>query len=410
MDEIKIGLLGEKLAHSYSKIIHEMMDNVPFNLYEVSVESFDDFMKKRNFRAINVTIPYKEKVIPYLDFISDKAKRIGAVNVVVNKNGKLYGYNTDYDGFKYLLEKNNFNVLNKKCLILGSGGTSKTVSLVLNDLKAKEIVIVSRNKENYLHYNEIDFDNYDYIINTTPVGMYPYFNESLISNKLNKVIGIVDVIYNPLRTKIHLLNKDIKYINGLEMLIYQAIESHNIFFSNESVIDKKEIEKVLDKLKKSILNVVLIGMPSSGKSTIAKRLSERLKIEYLDTDELIKNKTKKNIEEIFNSFGEKKFREIENEVVKDVSLEVNKIISTGGGVVLNKENIDLLKANGIVIYLKRNIDEIINDFNYNRPLAKTKEEIKKLYEERKDIYLECADFVIDNDDIESTIDKIIQVI
>lgn len=404
MDEVKVfGLLGEKLTHSYSKIIHEAIDG-EYHLFEVSKENFDDFMIKRNFDAINVTIPYKEMVIPYLDFIDEKALKIKAVNTIVNKNGKLFGYNTDYDGFKYIIEKNGYDVNNKKCLILGTGGTSKTVKEVLCDLNASKVLKASRNgKDRALKYEDINYNDFDYIINTTPVGMYPNINNSIIGNV--NVKGIIDVIYNPYRTLLLQENSDKLFTNGLDMLIYQAIKAHEYFTGN--IVSENKIQEIRKILKKKFINIVLIGMPGSGKTTISKLLSEKLNMEVLDTDLLIVQKEQREIPDIFAKDGEKYFREIEKEIIKEVSLNHEKIISTGGGVILNKENVLNLKANGIIIYLDRDIDNIVKDFE-NRPLAKNKNDLVKLYNERIDLYKSSADYSIDNNsDIEETVNKII---
>lgn len=404
MDEVKVfGLLGEKLTHSYSKIIHEAIDG-KYHLFEVSKDNFDDFMIKRDFDAINVTIPYKEMVIPYLDYIDEKALKIKAVNTIVNKNGKLYGYNTDYDGFKYIIEKNGYDVNNKKCLILGTGGTSKTVKEVLTDLKASKVLKASRNGiDGALKYDNINYSDYDYIINTTPVGMYPNINNSIIGNV--NVKGIIDVIYNPYRTLLIQENSDKLSTNGLDMLIYQAIKGHE-YFTGKSVCEDK-IQEIRKILKKKFINIVLIGMPGSGKTTISKMLSEKLNMEVLDTDLLIVKKEQKEISDIFAEKGEKYFREIEREVIKEVSLNHEKIISTGGGVILNKENVLNLKANGLIIYLDRDIDNIVKDLE-NRPLAKNKDDLIKLYNERINLYKSSADYSIDNNnELEETVNKII---
>ena len=404
MDEVKVfGLLGEKLTHSYSKIIHEAIDG-KYHLFEVSKDNFDDFMIKRDFDAINVTIPYKEMVIPYLDYIDEKALKIKAVNTIVNKNGKLYGYNTDYDGFKYIIEKNGYDVNNKKCLILGTGGTSKTVKEVLTDLKASKVLKASRNGiDGALKYDNINYSDYDYIINTTPVGMYPNINNSIIGNV--NVKGIIDVIYNPYRTLLIQENSDKLSTNGLDMLIYQAVKAHE-YFTGKSVCEDK-IQEIRKILKKKFINIVLIGMPGSGKTTISKMLSEKLNMEVLDTDLLIVKKEQKEISDIFAENGEKYFREIEREVIKEVSLNHEKIISTGGGVILNKENVLNLKANGLIIYLDRDIDNIVKDLE-NRPLAKNKDDLIKLYNERINLYKSSADYSIDNNnELEETVNKII---
>lgn len=408
MDEIKkIGLLGEKLGHSYSKLIHEMISDNPYEFYEVPKEEFDDFMIRKEFDAINVTIPYKEKVLPYLDYISEKAKKIGSVNTIVNRDGKLYGYNTDYDGFKYLVLKNNFDIKDSKCLVLGSGGTSKTVCEVLKDLNAKEVFVATRKKTdelNYVNYEDVNYDEFDFIINTTPVGMYPNIGESLINCKLKHVKGIIDVIYNPLRTKCHFLNEDVKYQSGLEMLIYQAIKSHKIFFGEDSEIDDETILSIEATIKPSMLNIVLIGMPGSGKTTIAKKIEQTLDFKVVDTDELIEKRFGYKVNEIFSLFGEEKFREYESMIIKEVAIMKRTVIATGGGVILNKDNMDLLRANGIVIYIKRDLEEIINDFDYSRPLAKNVEELKEIYEERKEIYERYADISFSSETLLEIVD------
>lgn len=407
MDEVKVfGLLGEKLSHSYSKIIHEAIEG-KYELLEVSKENFDTFMKEKNFDAINVTIPYKEMVIPYLDFVDEKANKIGAVNTIVKKDGKLYGYNTDYDGFKYIILKNNFEIKNSNCLILGTGGTSKTVYTVLKDLKAKKIDKASRNgKDGALKYEEINYPDYDYIINTTPVGMYPNIFSTILE-KVN-VKGIIDVIYNPFRTKLLSSNKNIKYSNGLDMLIYQAIKSHEYFI--DKPINEDKLLEIRRKLKKSFLNIVLIGMPGCGKTTISKKLSEELDMIYIDTDSLIEAKTRMKIDEIFSKYGEKKFREIEKEVIKDISIIQECIISTGGGVILNKDNVDALMANGIIFYINRSIDNIYQDLK-DRPLAKSREDLVNLFEKRSELYNESSDYIVDNnEDLSKTIKKIKELI
>ncbi len=404
MDEIKIfGLLGEKLTHSYSKIIHEYLGD-KYEMFEVSRDDFPFFMEKKEFDAINVTIPYKEMVIPYLDYIDERARKIGAVNTIVKKNNQLYGYNTDYDGFKFILEKNNFSIENSKCLILGTGGTSKTVYNVLNDLKAQKIDKASRSgKDGALKYENIDYNSYDYLINTTPVGMYPNIFDSIVSH-IDNIKGVVDVIFNPFRTKFILENRDKLYANGLDMLIYQAIKSHELFLDKEICFDK--LEEIRAIIKKTATNIVLIGMPGCGKSTIGKKLAEELDMEYYDTDNLIEQKTNQTIPDIFSKFGEKKFREIEKEVIKEVSLYKNCVISTGGGSILDIDNVYSLMANGVVFYINRSIEGIYSNLQ-ERPLAKNKNDLLRIYEERKEIYNNSNDYVIDNNgDINDAISKI----
>ena len=400
----RIGLLGEKLGHSYSKLVHEALRDNPYLLFEVPQEKFDEFMKKKEFDAINVTIPYKEKVLPYLDFISDMAKRIGAVNTIVNRNGKLYGYNTDYDGFKYLALYTEFDFPSSKCLILGDGGTSKTVREVLKDLKTKEIFVATRKviadlpEEDgikFINYKKIDYNKFDYIINATPVGMYPNIDECIVEGPLKSVKGIIDVIYNPYRTKLHFINEDIEYFSGTKMLTYQAAKSQKIFFGENSEIDENAVLQIEENIRDKVGNFVLIGMPGSGKTTVGKKIQEILGYKFIDTDILVEKYSGYTIEEIFSKFGEKKFREYEAMVIKEVALSTKSVIATGGGVVLSKENMDLLRANGSVIYLERDIEVILNGFDYSRPLAQNEKQVRKLYKERKDLYEKYADMKFD---------------
>jgi len=272
------GLLGEKLGHSFSKEIHESINNYIYNLIEVKKENLDSFMNNKNFKAINVTIPYKEMVIPYLSYVDNKALEIGAVNTIVNIDNQLYGYNTDYLGLKKLITKNNIDLKNKKILILGTGGTSKTAFVLAKDLGAKEIIKVSRKKTNdFIAYEEAitSYNDANIIINTTPCGMYP--NDDLVINldSFKKLDAIVDVIYNPLNTKLARVakQKNIKAVNGLYMLVAQAVYASYIFINKE--VDEEKIDEVYNKILNTKLNIALIGMPSCGKTTISKIIGEK---------------------------------------------------------------------------------------------------------------------------------------
>ena len=278
------GLIGKKLGHSFSKTIHESIMNYEYILKELNEEELDSFMKEKDFKAINVTIPYKHEVIKYLDELDDSVKKIGACNVVVNKDGYLSGYNSDYFGLKSLIHKNSIVVKDKKCLILGSGGTSKTAYWVLKDLEAKEIIFVSRSKkEGCITYDEAyELSDVNIIVNTTPKGMYPNNDELIIDiSKFDKLEGVVDVIFNPLRTRLieQAISKGIKNAGGLYMLVAQAVKAIEYF--KDIKLDEKNIDEVYLKLLKEKENVVLIGMPGCGKSTIAKELKGKL----VDVDE-----------------------------------------------------------------------------------------------------------------------------
>ena len=398
------GLVGEKLIHSYSKIIHEQIASDVYNLYSLTLDEFNQFFSNKEFDFVNVTIPYKEKVIPYLDEISIEAKRIGAVNLVINKDGKLYGYNTDYYGFKYMLESNDVCVNGKKCLILGTGGTSKTAKAVLEELGASIILKASRNKnELSIGYDQVYDYDFDIIINTTPVGMFPNLNTRIINLSKFKSLNFVgDCIYNPLRTGLLIDSEELKinHDNGLRMLIVQAIKAHEIALNVN--VSKEKIEEIYNSLVKEKRNIVLIGMPGSGKSSVGSALSEKLNREVIDIDKYIVQKENMSIEDIFNKFSEKYFRELETSACKEVSKMNNVIISTGGGVIKNKENIDFLKGNGIVYFINRDVENIysvimskITDDD-NRPLLKSKEDLLKLYNERIELYQKYCDVVVDN--------------
>ena len=402
------GLVGEKLGHSYSKIIHEMLGSDLYNLYSLTKEEFNDFFINKNFDFVNVTIPYKQDVIPYLDYIHPSAEKIGAVNLVINKNGILSGYNTDYDGFKYLLESNNIKINNKKCLILGSGATSKTVYTVLKDMNASLILKASRTKtENTITYDEIYNYDFEIIINTTPIGMYPNINKTLVDlSKFNNLIFVGDCVYNPLRTRliIDALKLGIKCDTGLKMLIIQAVKAHEIYYNQIVDFDKfNELFKFFSSNKK---NIVLIGMPGCGKSTVGRNIASKLRKEFIDIDEYIESKSGMKISEIFSKYGEEYFRDLEYSACLEIALKDNLVVSTGGGVVKREENINVLKSNGIICYIERDLEKTILDDN--RPLSKSIDDLKRLYEERKELYEKSYDFKISNNGkLSKTVEKIL---
>lgn len=406
---MEYGLIGCKLKHSFSKDIHHLIDNYSYDLVELNEDELDQFLKAKDFKGINVTIPYKEKVIPYLSHVDESALKIGAINTIVNHDGHLYGYNTDYYGMLSLFEKAKINPKDKKVLILGSGGTSKTAKAVLSTLLAKEIITVSRNKDDeHITYEEMYLNHLDasIIVNTTPVGMYPNNDDAVIDlTKFNELEGVIDVIYNPLKTKliIEAERLNIPCSGGLYMLVKQAIVASEYFFDKK--IDQSKCDEIYKQVLSKKQNIVLTGMPGCGKSTIARLLSERLNYEYVDLDEYLVNKYQKDIPSIFKEEGEKSFRDKEREVIKEVSKRNGLIISTGGGAILRKENIDALKQNGKIYFIDRPLELLIP--TDDRPLSKNKDDIKKRYEERYQIYLDTMDYHIINDkDIDSIIDEI----
>ncbi len=393
------GLLGEHLPHSFSPQIHNELGNSDYTLFEKSPDEVERFLKEKSFKGINVTIPYKQTVIPFLDVISPEAEKIGAVNTIVVRDGKLYGYNTDYFGFAYMLEKSKIQGNGKKCLVLGNGGASLTVQAVLNDLGAKEVIVVSRKTEN--NYNNIHnhFDS-EIIVNTTPVGMYPNNMESLVNlDNFDNLSGVLDVVYNPLKTKLILdaEERNIPYATGLSMLVAQAKKAHEIFF--DITVDTAICEKIENTLYNQMCNIVLIGMAGCGKSTVGKALAEKLGKTLVDTDEIVIKNENKPIPEIFAEQGEDYFRQCEISAVNSVGKGKSQIIATGGGVVTRAENYKPLKQNGIIVFIKRDADLLPTN---GRPLSQM-HGVKALYEERLPIYRKFADIEIDGN---GTIDQV----
>ena len=407
---MKYGLIGEKLGHSFSKPIHESIADYTYEIKEISREALDSFMKEKDFRCINVTIPYKQSVMPYLDYIDDKALKIGAVNTIVNREGKLYGYNTDFDGMKMLIEKQNFSYEGKKVVILGSGGTAKTAHAVAEALGAKEIITVSRRGE--VNYENLLFlhGDCDYIINTTPCGMYPNTDESAVDVSLfRKLKGVTDVVYNPLKTKLY-LDCDRQGIScecGLYMLVAQAVLASQIF-SGKTFNVKKIADEVYGRILNEKRNIVLIGMPGSGKTTVGKALAEKLGKSFTDTDDLITEEYGA-ISDIFSEKGEDFFRDIESVAVKKAALKNGLVIATGGGAVLRQENVEYLKHNGVLFFLDRPLEDIVP--TEDRPLSRDVEALKKRYEERYDIYLSSCDEKINIDgDVNNAVSRITEIL
>ena len=394
---MQYGLIGEKLSHSFSKEIHESLADYEYELCEIPREELAQFLQKREFCAINVTIPYKKEVIPYLYEISDAAKELQAVNCIVNKNGILYGYNTDYFGMRDTILRSGKDISGKKVLILGTGGTSRTSSLVCKNLHAREIIFVSRStKEGAVTYDEAYSLHTDaeIIINTTPVGMYPNSYASPIDlSKFTKLEAVFDAVYNPIRTQLVLdaQKRNIYAQGGLYMLVSQAVHAIELF-TNEK-IDENKTDEIYNKLLKQKENIVLIGMPSSGKTTVGKILSNDLGRELFDLDDEIEKYIGCTIAEYFKSHNEKDFRDVETRITKEISKKNGIIIATGGGCILREENVDALRLGGRLYFLDRALENLTP--TDSRPLATKKEAIKKLYEARYQLYLNACDVRID---------------
>ena len=404
---MKYGLIGEKLIHSFSKELHSYFGDYEYELEEIAPDDIKEFFTSKDFCGINVTIPYKSEVIKYLDFIDDVAMAIGAVNTVVNRGGKLYGYNTDAYGLTALINSGGISLKDKKVLILGSGGTSKTALFVAKSLGAKSVFRVSRTEKcGVITYDEAvkTQGDADIIINTTPCGMFPNIQNTPIDiNGFSKLSAVVDVIYNPLKSRLCLkaIRKGIKAVGGLYMLVAQGYKSAELFFDTEP---KNSISAVYEKILSAKRNIVLIGMPSSGKTTIGKMLSEELGMPFFDSDEQITLNTGRTPADIIKNDGEPEFRRIESEVLAELSAKNHCVIATGGGAVTVEDNIFSLQSNGKIYFIDRPCELLIS--TPDRPLSSSKEAICELYSRRKNLYENAADVIIKNDcDIQSAVQR-----
>ena len=410
---MQFGLIGKALSHSYSEEIHKSIGNYSYKLLEISEDELSVFFKKRDFCGINVTIPYKEAVIPYLDEVSDVAGKIGSVNTVINKNGRLFGYNTDFYGMLALIKHLGIEMADKKVLILGTGGTSKTAFAVSQSLGAREIIFVSRTKKaNSVTFSEAyDFHNdAEIIINTTPSGMFPDYNGTPVEIKnFPHLEGVIDAVYNPLRTNLVLDAKEKKVAaeGGLYMLAAQAVYASSLFL--DKAFEENLIDTAFKAVKVSNQNIVFIGMPSSGKTTTGKLVAEKLGKDFFDSDAEITRIIGMPIAEFFEKYGEAKFRETETEVISMLAKKSGCVIATGGGAVLNPKNVRELKRNGVLIFLNRPL-ELLTPTS-DRPLSSGQDALKKLFYERYPVYKSAADIEILSDETpENVVEKVLKEI
>ena len=441
------GLIGEKLSHSISPQIHalifkKMNIDGDYRIFEVERDSLEEqltLLKAVGAVGINVTIPYKVSIIEYLDEIGESARKLGAVNTIHFKDGKVIGHNTDYFGFGLMLKKNGIQVLGKKAVILGSGGVSKTVFHYLLDEKIEEVCVVVRDinkndkntdwikEESFKNQGVVklisyeallDIEDKDILVNCTPCGMYPNFvDDSPVSEAIvRKFNTIVDLIYNPEETR--LLNfakkNGVKAINGLYMLVAQAVVAEEIW--NNKSLGIEFIDNIYKKVQDSFYignkNIVLIGMPGCGKTVIGKEISKRTDLEFFDVDKLIEKQEGKSITDIFK-LGEEHFRDIESSIIKKLSCEKHIVISTGGGAIKRPINMEVLRKNSVIIFIDRPIEEILKDVDTSkRPLLKEgKENLYNIYKERYDLYkLNCDMKVVNNKDINLAVDKLLTYI
>ena len=394
---MKYGLIGEHLGHSYSREIHAQVADYDYELCEVAPEELDSFLRKAEFRAINVTIPYKQSVIPYLSYISPQAESIGAVNTVVNRDGKLWGYNTDFAGMEALIARMGLSLRGKKVLILGTGGTSKTARAVCESAGAREILKVSRRASGEaVSYEQAVSGHGDaeILINTTPVGMYPRCGEAPIDlAHFPRLEGVVDAVYNPLLTRLVQAGQErgVPAEGGLYMLAGQGVCASAIFLGKE--FDPALTEGVYRAILGRKQNIVLIGMPSCGKTTVGRLLAERCGRRLIDTDEKIVERLGEPIAGFMARNGEAAFRDVEQEVVAGVADESGCVIATGGGAVLRQENLRLLRQNGLLVFLDRPLEKLMP--TADRPLSASREALERRYRERYGLYVAAADLVVD---------------
>lgn len=400
------GLLGQRLGHSYSPTIHAQLAAYEYTLYEREPEELEEFVSSGDWSGLNVTIPYKKSVVPYCRELSETARKLGSVNTLVRMpGGGIYGDNTDYYGFQQLVEKSGIDVCGKKALVLGSGGASVTVCAVLEELSA-EVIVISRGSEN--NYDNLDRNaDAEIIVNTTPLGMYPKNGAAAVDlRRFPDCRAVFDLVYNPARTALILQAESlgIPCESGLYMLVAQAKRSAEQF-ANKS-IDDTEIARIEKALSSAMKNIILIGMPGCGKSTVAKRLSERLGRQCFETDSLIEAEAG-SIPEIFAGRGEEYFRELETAAIQKLGKMSGTIISTGGGCVTRTENYAPLHQNGTIICLKRDISKLARD---GRPISLSTD-LNTLYERRRPAYERFADFEVSNEgSIEETVERILEVL
>lgn len=386
MNEEIYGLLGGRLAHSYSPEIHAALGDYEYRLFEMAEEDVAPFLASDSFRALNVTIPYKKTVLPYLAQISDEAQKIGSVNTITRlPDGGLCGDNTDYYGFSYMLDAAHIDVREKKCLILGTGGASLTAIAVVRDRGGTPIVIshAENTPENIARHADADV-----IINTTPVGMYPNNGVSPVSlDGFSRLSGVVDMVYNPRRTALILAaeRRGIPAVSGLSMLVAQAKRANELFFARS--LPDSVIAQVETAVRRTKENIILIGMPGAGKSTAGRALADLLGLDFADTDEEITAAQGRTPAEIIRCDGEETFRQIEHETVLSLGRRSGCVIATGGGVVTRAENYDPLHQNGTIVFLTRPLAELATE---SRPLSAA-HGVRALYETRLPLYQAWAD-------------------
>lgn len=393
---MEYGLIGEKLGHSYSPLIHARLADYRYELREVAPEALDGFLRARSFRGLNVTIPYKRAVLPYCAELSDLAREIGCVNtLVVRPDGSLYGHNTDIGGFIHMLRGAGIDPRGRKAVVLGSGGTSLTARTALRHLGAREIVVVSRSGP--VDYGALYADHADaeILVNTTPVGMYPNTGASPADlSRLPRLRGVADVVYNPEKTALVLdaRERGIPAVSGLPMLVAQAREAAELFAGR--AIDEAADGAILAEIRAQTLNVVLVGMPGCGKSSLGAAVAEAMGRRFADCDAIVAERAGMPIPEIFARFGEARFRELETQALAELCRESGCVIATGGGSILRAENVRAMRQNGRVCFIRRALEDLPRD---GRPLSSASSDaVRRLWAQRREKYAAAADYAVDN--------------
>ncbi len=398
-----IYLIGEHLTHSYSPEIHSYLSDYNYALKELKMEELKGFFEKRDFDGLNVTIPYKNEVIKYLDKISPEAEKIGAVNTVLNENNTLIGYNTDYYGFMEMVEKSGAEIKNKSAVVIGSGGASRAVCAVLSDMGAKSVRVLTHKDNTPEKIGE--YTDCHIIVNASPVGMYPNNGISPVElQQFKNCTCVLDLIYNPAKTKLLQSAEHLgkKHLNGLYMLVAQAKRAAEIFTGEE--IENSRTEKICRTIEMKTKNIVLIGMPGSGKTTVGQYLSKKLEREFYDSDIEIE-KAYMHPSKLILTKGENEFRKAEHEILCDLGKKTGCVIATGGGAVTRSENYDVLAQNSTIVFLKRDINMLATT---NRPLSKGGDAVEKLFKERLPLYKKFCHIEIEAESTpELTAEKII---
>lgn len=390
---LEFGLIGNPLGHSYSKEIHESLGLYSYDLRQIAPSDLDAFLKTESFRGLNVTIPYKQTVIPYCTELSGRAERIGSVNTIVRRaDGSLYGDNTDYAGFLAAASKAGICFSGKKVLVFGSGGTSKTARCAVEDCGGKVTVISRSGPDNYTNLDR--HGDAQILINTTPLGMYPDTDASPADlRRFPACEGVIDVVYNPLRTRFLQQAEELKipFTGGLRMLVTQAVRAAELFTASE--ISDEKIDEIYNGIERKKRNVLLIGMPGSGKTGLGKKVAHLTGRTFYDTDALIEERTGRKIPEIFSELGEEAFRTLEEEVLSEACRKNGAVIATGGGAVMRESNRRNIRENSFVVYVDRDLSLLTTK---GRPLSAGKGAVSKLYSQRRGFYLKCADAIVKN--------------